>query len=95
MTECVLNYASGEGKGRCVMQHRHQWSPSLDGDGGEPAAPPRESTEILFYTLISLKHYLSKFSNFSSLNSSSSSSGGITFSFYRRGKGGGLNGPTT
>ena len=30
-----------------LMQHRHQWSPSLDGDGGDPAAPPRESNENL------------------------------------------------
>ena len=26
-----------------LMQHRHQWSLSLDGDGGEPATLPRES----------------------------------------------------
>ena len=42
-------------------------NPSLDGDGGEPAAPPRESTEKLRLKTISDTNYLSKFSNFSNL----------------------------
>ena len=41
-----------------LMQHRHQWSLSLDRDDGEPAAPPRESTEGLKLKTLSQNNYL-------------------------------------
>ena len=72
-------------------------NPSLDGDGGEPAAPPRESTNNLRLKTLSDTNYLSKFSNFSNLKfHRRRPSLGESLSPYigeGRGGGGGLNGP--